>query len=53
LASGESRTLGVTGGGAFTIPSGTHTIKVVADDQSSIAELDETNNVLSKTIIVP
>jgi Bacterial Ig domain/CARDB len=53
LASGESRTLGVTGGGAFTIPSGTHTIKVVADDQSSVAEFDETNNVLSKTITVP
>ncbi len=52
LAAGESKTLGMLGA-PFIIPSGSHTIKVIADDQSSVAEANETNNQLSQTITVP
>src|SRR5438552_14774595 len=49
--SGGSVTIG-SDGGPYTIPSGTHTITVVADDTNNIAESDKTNNTLSQTITV-
>jgi Domain of unknown function (DUF1929)/CARDB len=52
LAAGASVTIG-TGGGAYTIPSGTHTITVFADDINRFAESIETNNTLSQAITVP
>jgi CARDB/Bacterial Ig domain len=52
LAAGESKTLAMLGA-TFIMPSGTHAIKVIADDQSSIAEANESNNVLSQVITVP
>ncbi len=52
LAVGASVTIG-TQGGAYTIPNGTHTITVFADDENRIPESNETNNKLSQTIQVP
>jgi subtilase family serine protease len=52
LAAGASVTIG-TNGGAYAIPSGTHTITAFADDVNRIAESNETNNTLSQTITVP
>ena len=52
LAAGASVTIG-NGGGAYAIPSGTHTITVFADDIDRFAESNETNNTLSQTITVP
>ena len=52
LAAGASVTIG-NGGGAYAIPSGTHTITVFADDINRFAESNETNNTLSQTITLP
>ena len=54
LAAGASVTIvSSSGGGAYAIPSGTHTITAVVDDVNRIAESNETNNTLSQTITVP
>jgi subtilase family serine protease len=42
-----------TQGGACPIPTGTHTITVIADDANRMAESNKNNNTLSKTITVP
>jgi subtilase family serine protease len=52
LAAGASVTIG-TQGGACVIPLGTHTIKIVADDNNLITESNKANNTLSQTIQVP
>jgi subtilase family serine protease len=52
LAAGASVTIG-TGGGAYAIPSGTHTITAFADDINRFAESNEANNTFSQTITVP
>jgi hypothetical protein len=52
LAAGASVTIG-TGGGTCTIPNGTHTITVVADDASRIAESNKNNNTFSQAITLP
>jgi parallel beta-helix repeat protein len=52
LAAGASVTIGC-GGGAYAIPSGTHTITAFADDLNRIVEANESNNMLSKTITIP
>ena len=51
LAAGASVTIG-NGGGAYHIPSGTHTITAFADDINRFAESNETNNTLSQTITI-
>lgn len=51
LAPGESVVIG-TRGGAFVIPDGTHEITADVDDVDRFAELDETNNQLSRSITV-
>ncbi len=52
LAVGASVTIGSTCG-AYTIPTGTHTITANADDINRFAESDETNNQLSRSVTVP
>jgi subtilase family serine protease len=52
LAAGASVTIKCEGG-AYAIPSGTHTITAVADAPNRIVEANETNNMLSKTITIP
>jgi parallel beta-helix repeat protein len=52
LAAGASVTIGC-GGGAYPIPSGTHTITAFADDINRFAESNKTNNTLSQTITIP
>jgi hypothetical protein len=51
LAAGASVTIG-SNCNAYTIPTGTHTITVKADDINRFAESDETNNQLSQSITV-
>ena len=51
LAAGATVTIG-TNGGAYTIPSGTHTIKAFVDDINRFPESDENNNEFSQTITV-
>jgi parallel beta-helix repeat protein len=51
IAAGASATIG-SRGGAYTIPSGTHTIMAHADDTNLFAESNETNNQLSQSITV-
>jgi hypothetical protein len=51
LAAGATVTVG-TGGGSWTATSGTHTLVAVADDVNRIAEANETNNQLSRSITV-
>jgi pectate lyase len=63
LAAGASVTIDSSGGGAFTIPPGTHTITVIADNYGCcgrIAESDkptttasDPNDTLTQTITVP
>jgi Domain of unknown function (DUF1929)/CARDB len=53
LAAGASVTIDSSGGGAYTIPSGTHTIGVLVDDVDRMAESNKNNNALSETITVP
>jgi hypothetical protein len=55
IAPGASVTLTATGGSAgatWKAVSGTHTVKANVDDVNRIAESDETNNVMSKQIVV-
>lgn len=52
LAAGASITIG-TNGGAYTIPSGDHTISAHVDDVNRFAELNETNNKLTQSLMVP
>jgi CARDB/PQQ-like domain len=52
LAPGASTAIG-TQGGAYTIPSGTHTITIFADDTNRISDSDKTNNTLSRSITPP
>ena len=52
LAAGASATVG-TGGGAYFIPNGTHTIMAWVDDVNRFAESNETNNTRSQTITIP
>jgi hypothetical protein len=52
LAAGASVTIG-TGGGAYTIPTGRHTIKAWVDDVNRFAESNEINNQFSRSIAVP
>jgi len=52
LAAGASVIIN-TGGGAYFIPKGTHTITVNADDALRFDESNETNNNLSKIISLP
>ncbi|MDD5632688.1 MAG: fibronectin type III domain-containing protein, partial [Methylococcales bacterium] len=49
LATGASFTIG-TNGGSYVIPTGTHTVTAWVDDVNRFAELNETNNTLSKTV---
>lgn len=51
LGAGNSVVIGTTGG-AYTIPSGTHTITAWADDVNRFAESNENNNQLSQTVTV-
>jgi hypothetical protein len=51
LAPGASVAVG-TGGGAYSIPNGTHTISANVDDVNRFAEPNETNNVLSQSITI-
>ncbi|MDD5633312.1 MAG: CARDB domain-containing protein, partial [Methylococcales bacterium] len=51
LAAGASATIN-TGGGSYSIPTGTHTIMAYVDDVDRIAESNETNNQLSRSITV-
>jgi hypothetical protein len=56
LAAGASVTIDSSGGGAYTIASGTHTIMVKANDYGCCGRFTEsnaTNNTLSQTITVP
>ena len=54
LAAGASVTIdSSSGGGAYAVPSGTHTITAFVDDVNRIAESNETNNTLSQSITVP
>jgi subtilase family serine protease len=52
LAAGALVTIGCDGG-AYAIPSGTHTITAFADDINRFAESNKTNNTLSQTITIP
>lgn len=52
LAPGQSVTIG-TKGGAYYIPTGSHTITGHVDDQNKITESNDNNNILSKSITVP
>src|SRR5262249_53569003 len=52
LAPGASVTITSSGGGAYTISPGTHTISVLVDDVSRIAESTKSNNALSQSITV-
>ena len=62
LAPGASVTINSSGGGAYTIPSGTHTIKVIADDFGCCGRIQESdkptttasdpNNTLSQSITI-
>jgi Bacterial Ig domain/CARDB len=52
IVPGASVNLG-TLGSSFNISSGSHDIKVIVDDQGAIAESNDFNNTLSKTITVP
>jgi hypothetical protein len=55
LAPGASVTIYSTGGGAYTIASGTHTIMVKANDYGCcgrFAESNETNNTLTQSITI-
>jgi subtilase family serine protease len=51
LAAGASVTIG-NGGGAYAIPSGTHTITAFADDVNRFAESNKANNTLSQSITI-
>jgi CARDB len=53
LAAGASVTVDSSGGGAYTISAGTHTIGVTIDDVNRMAESNKSNNQLSQTITVP
>ncbi len=53
LAAGSSVNINSSGGGAFSIPSGTHTISVWVDDVNRMAESNKSNNKLSQSITVP
>jgi hypothetical protein len=63
LAPGASVTIDSSGGGAYTIPAGTHTIMVIADDFGCCGRIQESdkptttasdpNDTLSQTITVP
>jgi Domain of unknown function (DUF1929)/CARDB len=53
LAPGASVTINSSGGGAYAISPGTHTISVLVDDVSRIAESTKNNNALSESITVP
>ncbi len=56
LAPGASVTIDSSGGGAYTIAPGTHTIMVKVDDFGCcgrITESDETNNTLTQSITLP
>src|ERR1700704_2237302 len=52
LAPGASVSITSSGGGAYTIPPGTHTISVLVDDVNRIAESNKNNNGLSQTITI-
>jgi hypothetical protein len=51
LAPGATVTIG-SQGGTCTIPNGTHTITVIADDVNRIQESNKSNNTLSQTITI-
>jgi Rv2525c-like, glycoside hydrolase-like domain/CARDB len=51
LAAGATVTVG-TGGGSWTATAGTHTLAAVADDVNRIAESNEANNQLSRSVTV-
>ena len=53
LAPGASVTINSSGGGAYAISPGTHTISVLVDDVSRVAESTKNNNALSESITVP
>jgi archaellum component FlaF (FlaF/FlaG flagellin family) len=52
LAPGASVSITSSGGGAYTIPPGPHTISVAVDDVNRIPESNESNNGLSQTITI-
>jgi CARDB len=52
LAPGASVSIRSTGGGAYTIPPGTHAISVLVDDVNRIPESNEGNNGLSQAITI-
>ncbi len=52
LAAGASVSITSSGGGAYTISPGTHTISVAVDDVNRIPESNENNNGLAQTITV-
>ncbi len=52
LAAGASVTINSSGGGPYTISPGTHTIGVLTDDVSRMAESNKNNNALSVSITV-
>ncbi len=52
LAGGSSINISSSGGGAYTISSGTHTISVLVDDLNRMAESNKNNNQLSQTITI-
>jgi hypothetical protein len=51
LAAGQSVEIG-TKGGFYAIPQGTYTIAAHVDDAKLITEMDETNNQLSRSIVI-
>ncbi|HQU98853.1 MAG TPA: Ig-like domain-containing protein [Nitrosomonas sp.] len=52
LAAGASATIG-TKGQPYTIPGGIHTMTAFVDNQNKYAELDETNNKLTLSVVNP
>ena len=52
LAPGASVSIVSSGGGAYTIPPGTHTINVFVDDVDRIVKSNTNDNMLSETITV-
>ncbi|MDD5632424.1 MAG: Ig-like domain-containing protein, partial [Methylococcales bacterium] len=52
LAAGATITIG-TNGGSYAIPTGTHTVTAWVDDVNRFAELNETNNQLTRSITIP
>jgi len=53
LGVGASAAINSSGGGAYVIPPGTHTISVLVDDVDRILQSSRNNDMLSETITVP